>query len=147
MKARWIMRHRTPRASPRNVNYLKYDNCFHQGRFGYSEVSFNRYNMIWKALNATGRPILYSLCNWGEDYVHTGRCRLPIPREFLETSTILSIDPTICVAAQTQQVPTVSLQAVTAPFSTPSTRSLPTLTEASIADGATWICLKPVLVA
>jgi len=20
------------------------------------------------ALNATGRPILYSLCNWGEDY-------------------------------------------------------------------------------
>jgi len=21
-----------------------------------------------KALNATGRPILYSLCNWGEDY-------------------------------------------------------------------------------
>lgn len=24
-----------------------------------------------KALNATGRPILYSLCSWGEDYVHT----------------------------------------------------------------------------
>lgn len=26
---------------------------------------------MWKALNATGRPILYSLSNWGEDYVHT----------------------------------------------------------------------------
>lgn len=54
-----------------DVDYLKYDNCFHQGRFGYSEVSFNQYNMIWKALNATGRLILYNLCNWGEDYVHT----------------------------------------------------------------------------
>lgn len=27
-----------------------------------------RYNVMSKALNATGRPILYSLCNWGEDY-------------------------------------------------------------------------------
>src|ERR1700712_4397503 len=26
---------------------------------------------MWEALNATKRPILYSLCNWGEDYVHT----------------------------------------------------------------------------
>jgi alpha-galactosidase len=41
------------------------------GRFGYPEISFNRYNKMGKALNATGRPILYSLCNWGEDYVHT----------------------------------------------------------------------------
>ena len=54
-----------------DVDYLKYDNCYHRGRFGYPEVSFNRYNAMWEALNATGRPILYSLCNWGEDYVHT----------------------------------------------------------------------------
>lgn len=54
-----------------DVDYLKYDNCFHRGRFGYPEISFNRYNVMWKALNATGRPILYSLCSWGEDYVHT----------------------------------------------------------------------------
>lgn len=53
------------------VDYLKYDNCYHMGRFGYPEVSFNRYNKMWKALNATGRPVLYSLCTWGEDYVHT----------------------------------------------------------------------------
>jgi alpha-galactosidase len=54
-----------------DVDYLKYDNCYHKGRFGYPEVSFNRYNVMWEALNATGRPILYSLCSWGEDYVHT----------------------------------------------------------------------------
>lgn len=54
-----------------DVDYLKYDNCYHRGRFGYPEISFNRYNKMWQALNATGRPILYSLCNWGEDYVHT----------------------------------------------------------------------------
>lgn len=53
-----------------DVDYLKYDNCYHKGRFGYPEVSFNRYNVMWEALNATGRPILYSLCNWGEDSVH-----------------------------------------------------------------------------
>lgn len=23
------------------------------------------------ALNATGRPMVYSLCNWGEDFVHS----------------------------------------------------------------------------
>ncbi|ETI28250.1 hypothetical protein G647_00699 [Cladophialophora carrionii CBS 160.54] len=54
-----------------DVDYLKYDNCYHLGRFGYPEISFNRYNTMAKALNATGRPILYSLCSWGEDYVHT----------------------------------------------------------------------------
>jgi alpha-galactosidase len=54
-----------------DVDYLKYDNCYHRGRFGYPEVSFNRYNVMAQALNATGRPMLYSLCNWGEDYVHT----------------------------------------------------------------------------
>ncbi|KAI1611785.1 glycoside hydrolase superfamily [Exophiala viscosa] len=54
-----------------DIDYLKYDNCFHRGRFGYPEISFNRYDKMAKALNATGRPILYSLCSWGEDYVHT----------------------------------------------------------------------------
>lgn len=54
-----------------DVDYLKYDNCFHKGRFGFPEVSFNRYNEMAKALNATQRPMLYSLCSWGEDYVHT----------------------------------------------------------------------------
>jgi alpha-galactosidase len=53
------------------VDYLKYDNCYHLGRFGTPKMSFDRYNVMAKALNATGRPILYSLCTWGEDYVHT----------------------------------------------------------------------------
>ena len=30
-------------------------------------ISYDRYNVMSKALNATSRPILYSLCNWGED--------------------------------------------------------------------------------
>ncbi|RDW84409.1 hypothetical protein BP6252_01999 [Coleophoma cylindrospora] len=53
------------------VDYLKYDNCYHMGRFGTPLVTFNRYKAMWDALNSTGRPILYSLCNWGEDYSHT----------------------------------------------------------------------------
>lgn len=43
------------------------------GRFGTPKLSFDRYDVMFKALNATGRPILYSLCNWGEDYTHTVR--------------------------------------------------------------------------
>ena len=30
-------------------------------------LSFNRYKKMADALNATGRPMLYSMCNWGED--------------------------------------------------------------------------------
>lgn len=54
-----------------DVDYLKYDNCFNRGQAGTPLASFNRYNVMWKALNATKRPILYSLCSWGEDYVHS----------------------------------------------------------------------------
>jgi len=54
-----------------DVDYLKYDNCYHLGRFGYPEISFNRYKVMADALKATGRPMVYSLCNWGEDYVHS----------------------------------------------------------------------------
>lgn len=41
------------------------------GRFGTPLISFNRFNEMAKALKKTGRSILYSLCSWGEDYVHT----------------------------------------------------------------------------
>jgi alpha-galactosidase len=50
------------------VDYLKYDNCYNEGQSGTAEITFNRYKVMGKALNATGRQILYSLCNWGEDY-------------------------------------------------------------------------------
>ncbi len=53
------------------MDYLKYDNCYHMGRFGTPKLSFDRYKVMWDALNSTGRPMLYSLCNWGEDYSHT----------------------------------------------------------------------------
>jgi hypothetical protein len=40
-----------------------------------------------KALNATGRPILYSLCNWGEIFPGIGAQQLPTPGGFQETFT------------------------------------------------------------
>ena len=44
------------------VDYLKYDNCFNQNL-----PSLTRYPAMRDALNATGRPIFYSLCQWGEE--------------------------------------------------------------------------------
>lgn len=58
------------------VDYFKYDNCYNMGRMGSAMLSFNRYKAMWEALNATGRPMVYSLCTWGEDYVHTVRVNL-----------------------------------------------------------------------
>jgi alpha-galactosidase len=48
------------------VDYLKYDNCNNQGVDHQT-----RYNAMRDALAATGRPIVYSLCEWGEDSVWT----------------------------------------------------------------------------
>lgn len=50
---------------------LKYDSCYHMGRVGTPSVSFNRFKTMADALKATGRNILFNLCNWGEDLVHT----------------------------------------------------------------------------
>ncbi|CAE6487046.1 unnamed protein product [Rhizoctonia solani] len=53
------------------IDYLstptEYDNCYNEGRHGTPLVSYERYANMSRALNATGRPILYSMCNWGED--------------------------------------------------------------------------------
>ncbi|ETK36834.1 ricin-type beta-trefoil lectin domain protein [Microbispora sp. ATCC PTA-5024] len=49
------------------IDYLKYDNCGdHQGKTGQQ-----RYTAMRDALAATGRPILFSLCNWGQESVWT----------------------------------------------------------------------------
>jgi alpha-galactosidase len=48
------------------VDYLKYDNCNNNGVSAQS-----RYTAMRDALAATGRPILYSLCNWGQENVWT----------------------------------------------------------------------------
>ncbi|WP_208870695.1 NPCBM/NEW2 domain-containing protein [Streptomyces aquilus] len=44
------------------VDYLKYDNCNNQGVDAKS-----RYTTMRDALRATGRPIVYSICEWGEN--------------------------------------------------------------------------------
>ncbi|MEU6789113.1 ricin-type beta-trefoil lectin domain protein [Nonomuraea angiospora] len=49
------------------IDYLKYDNCGdHRGQNGQQ-----RYTAMRDALAATGRPIVYSLCNWGQESVWT----------------------------------------------------------------------------
>ncbi|MFE5581885.1 NEW3 domain-containing protein [Kitasatospora sp. NPDC056531] len=48
------------------VDYLKYDNCYNQGI-----PSQQRYRAMADALTKAGRPIVYSLCNWGLDSVWT----------------------------------------------------------------------------
>ncbi|ETS86838.1 hypothetical protein PFICI_00666 [Pestalotiopsis fici W106-1] len=53
------------------IDLLKYDSCYHMGRIGTPQISFNRFKAMSDALVDTGRPILLNLCNWGEDYVHT----------------------------------------------------------------------------
>lgn len=45
------------------VDYLKYDNCFND-----SVPAIIRYPTMRDALDKTGRPIFYSLCNWGEEH-------------------------------------------------------------------------------
>ncbi|MER6384783.1 RICIN domain-containing protein [Streptomyces sp. NPDC001250] len=48
------------------VDYLKYDNCNNTG-----VPARTRYTAMRDALAATRRPILYSLCNWGQENVWT----------------------------------------------------------------------------
>lgn len=44
------------------VDYLKYDNCNNQG-----VPAQERYTTMREALDATGRDIVYSICEWGEN--------------------------------------------------------------------------------
>ncbi|MEU9241931.1 NPCBM/NEW2 domain-containing protein [Streptomyces sp. NPDC048385] len=44
------------------VDYLKYDNCNNQG-----VDARQRYTTMRDALKATGRPIVFSICEWGEN--------------------------------------------------------------------------------
>ncbi|KAL8743685.1 MAG: hypothetical protein Q9190_003989 [Brigantiaea leucoxantha] len=49
-------------------HYLKYDNCYNAGQSGTSLITYNRYKTMSDALNQTGRPMLYGMCEWGTDY-------------------------------------------------------------------------------
>lgn len=44
------------------IDYLKYDNCNNENR-----PALERYRAMGEALRATGRPIVYSLCEWGRN--------------------------------------------------------------------------------
>ena len=46
------------------VDYLKYDNCNNAGSTTQQQY-IQRYSAMRDALAATGRPIVYSLCEWG----------------------------------------------------------------------------------
>ena len=71
---------------------LKYDSCYHMGRIGTPQISFNRFKVMSDALRATGRNILLNLCNWGEDQVHTVSMRLnPFKTELTTTKWGMSI--------------------------------------------------------
>ena len=48
------------------VDYLKYDNCGDQ----LGRTAIQRYTAMRDALLATGRPIVFSICNWGLDQVY-----------------------------------------------------------------------------
>ena len=44
------------------VDYVKYDNCNNQGR-----DAIERYTRMRDALEATGRPMVYAICEWGQN--------------------------------------------------------------------------------
>ena len=44
------------------VDYLKYDNCNNEGR-----PAIARYTKMKNALDASGRPIVFSICEWGSN--------------------------------------------------------------------------------
>ena len=49
------------------IDYLKYDNCFHPATIS-SEILYRRMNM---ALRSCGRDIVFAVCQWGRDDVHS----------------------------------------------------------------------------
>ena len=51
------------------IDYLKYDNCFNQGRHGTPLLSYDRYRKMGDALLKTNRNISFAICNWGQDQV------------------------------------------------------------------------------
>jgi alpha-galactosidase len=47
------------------VDYIKYDNCFNQSD-GSREDFVNRYSTMQRAIQKTGRAMVYSICEWGQ---------------------------------------------------------------------------------
>ncbi|EOD23526.1 hypothetical protein EMIHUDRAFT_239510 [Emiliania huxleyi CCMP1516] len=51
------------------VDYLKYDSCWASNDH---DAAFEQYGAMRDALNASGRPVLYSLCGWNAWYAPRG---------------------------------------------------------------------------
>lgn len=47
------------------IDYLKYDNCYNQSDGSRADF-VRRYTAMRRALDATRRPIVYSICEWGQ---------------------------------------------------------------------------------
>jgi len=47
------------------VDYLKYDNCYNESDGSRADF-VRRYTAMREALDHTGRPIVYSICEWGQ---------------------------------------------------------------------------------
>ena len=56
------------------VDYLKYDSCWASNDH---QTAFKQYAAMRDALNATGRPILYSLCGWNVSAARTRAVNQP----------------------------------------------------------------------
>ncbi|QHG89078.1 MULTISPECIES: glycoside hydrolase family 27 protein [Xanthomonas] len=51
------------------IDYLKYDLCSGEGIFRSADTRRRAYQQMGQALRATGRPMVYSLCQYGRDSV------------------------------------------------------------------------------
>lgn len=47
------------------VDYIKYDNCNHGGKPNYP-----RFKKMSDEILKTGRPMVFSICNWGDENAH-----------------------------------------------------------------------------
>jgi alpha-galactosidase len=93
------------------VDYLKVDWCHSEGM-----KAQDRYTMIGKALNATGRPIFYSMCEWGVDDPWKWSAPIANSWRMHGDSMIPSLIPSLpslplLTYSLTQTCPTQSLQA------------------------------------
>lgn len=57
------------------ADLLKYDNCYSDAATGYPNTDYEpstspapRYTAMHEAINNTGRPIIYQICDWGIDF-------------------------------------------------------------------------------
>ncbi|QWT18344.1 glycoside hydrolase family 27 protein [Bacillus sp. NP157] len=63
------------------VDYLKYDNCHNE-----KVDAKQRYTAMAEALRATGRPIFYSLCEWGENKPWLWAAKAPVMAQSWRTT-------------------------------------------------------------